>query len=237
MLTSAIQTIPHLSSGIPTRTVSPATLLPRAPRFIWLPDRAEAKLLVRRYLTDASLTHAVVHGPSLRRLVASVYDLLQRGLTSVPVGHLVLLTSVLAVVTSAWTARDDRLGLFSSHGEADAQAVFWIKTAFDMLECAHRKSDISLECFQGLIVLNTAMLYLEGVSLRSSSTLCRAVSMSRELGLHLLDRPPHGPSSGTGARLTGANAEIGRRVWWHLVATDWYARNPPRLAWTEPNLT
>lgn len=194
-----------------------------ATKCVWLPSPDEAEVLVRKYLADTSYTHHVVHGPSLCRLVAGVFEHLQLGFTSIPKGILILLLAIFAAVTHSWTTYDDRLNMFSDCKEANTQSVFWIKLAFDVLGGVQKKSDISLECIQGLIILNGTIHNIEGISPRASATLSRAIAMSRELGLHRLDYNQHDSTSSFVPVFTGVKAEVGRRVWWHLVATDWYA--------------
>ncbi|KAH6953836.1 hypothetical protein BKA56DRAFT_604444 [Ilyonectria sp. MPI-CAGE-AT-0026] len=217
-----------------------------ATKCVWLPSPDEAEVLVRKYLADTSYTHHVVHGPSLCRLVAGVFEHLQLGFTSIPKGILILLLAIFAAVTHSWTTYDDRLNMFSDCKEANTQSVFWIKLAFDVLGGVQKKSDISLECIQGLIILNGTIHNIEGISPRASATLSRAIAMSRELGLHRLDYNQHDSTSSVVPLFTGVKAEVGRRVWWHLVATDWimacfsgpqkgtYSINPHHMAVRKP---
>lgn len=58
---------------------------------------------------------------------------------------------------------------------------------------------------------------MEGVSLRYRSLISTGVLLSRELGLHRIDHESNEANANT------IQAEVGRRVWWYLIATDWYA--------------
>lgn len=187
---------------------------------IWLPDREETRILIDKYVTEITFIHHVVHGPSLRRLVDEVYDSLDHN-SQINTGAIFLLLSLCAHVTYSWTGQDDATRqLFSHHTEANSQAIFWAKASFDVLDYSQRNAHISLECVQGLCILSLVMSNLEGISSRSRSCIARAIVMSRELGLHRLDYT-HNATSGQPTHLSGVKAEVGRRVWWYLVATDW----------------
>jgi hypothetical protein len=154
--------------------------------------------------------------------VSEVYDSLQSG-SQIPVGSVVLLLSICAEVTYAWTAYDKEPELFVDFSEANSQAVFWIKAALDLADSAQRNAHASLECVQGLVVLAIAILNHEGISARSRSIISRAISMGLELGLNRLDHLPQRVNSWQFPTFNRMKAEVGRRVWWHLVGIDWYA--------------
>ncbi|KAF7553384.1 hypothetical protein G7Z17_g3674 [Cylindrodendrum hubeiense] len=191
-------------------------------RCIWLPNREEADVLIQKYITDISAIHHVIHSSSLKTMVAEVYDCLKSG-AEVPVGSVVLILSICAMVTYLWTSYDDDKQLFQGFKEANSQTLFWIKAAFDLLEICQRNAQHSLESVQGLTILTILLCNLEGISARGRSTLSRAISMGRELGLHRLDHPHSFTSTEKSAPLTGLRAEVGRRVWWYLAGLDWYA--------------
>ncbi|KAI5457588.1 hypothetical protein BGZ63DRAFT_363984 [Mariannaea sp. PMI_226] len=213
-------------------------------KHIWLPNRDDAEIMVCKYLADISQINNIVHGPSVRKLVAEVYEHPWQGSTPAPVGSIILLLSILALVTHLWPPEDDKRSLFSDYREANAQTMLWIKHAFDAIEGCRRKTDVSLECVQGLVILSTTLLSMEGFSSRACATLSRATAISRELGLHRLDHAISTPRDSQ--PLTGLKAEIGRRVWWHLAATDWilascsgpqrgtYSINPLHMAVAKP---
>jgi hypothetical protein len=151
----------------------------------------------------------VVHGPSIKDLVIKVYNHLRQGVSQVPSGSIILLLSIFAFVAYSWTANNDDMNVFSNFEEANAQAMAWIAEAFDELESSQRNSEVSLECVQGLVILASILFNLEGVTSRAYSTLCRAIAMARDLGLHRHDHPQDRASSA----ITGVRDEVGRRVW------------------------
>jgi hypothetical protein len=77
-----------------------------------------------------------------------------------------------------------------------------------------------LEMIQGIIILSFVVANFEGVSMRYRSLISTALLLSREMKLHRLDAALH--TSGADA----VRIEMCRRVWWYLVATDWYVTSP-----------
>ena len=86
----------------------------------------------------------------------------------------------------------------------------------DVLKSGQNGPALALETVQGIILLSFVLSNTEGVSLRYRSLLSTGLLLSRELGLHRIDHESNAATANT------IRAEIGRRVWWYLVATDWY---------------
>ncbi|KPM45793.1 hypothetical protein AK830_g860 [Neonectria ditissima] len=225
-------------------TVPSSSLSFEPTRCIWLPQRHETKVLVDKYLTYTTYIHHIVHSPSLRALVDHVYDSLQNG-TQAPMGPAIFLLALCADVTYSWTSRDEETGLFMNSEEANLQAMFWLKAALDLLDNAQRNGHASVECTQGLLLMSFVIFNLEGISARARSIISKAIVMSRELGLHRIDHPSNTMTS-QAPRRTALEAEVGRRVWWYLAATDWmmarfpgphegtYYINPNQMAVRKP---
>ncbi|KAG9189634.1 hypothetical protein G6011_06502 [Alternaria panax] len=70
---------------------------------------------------------------------------------------------------------------------------------------------------QGIIILSYVICNIEGLSLRYRALIPTGLLLGREMGLRRTDHQPNVPTADT------LEAEIGRRVWWYLTATDWYA--------------
>lgn len=131
-----------------------------------------------------------------------------------------LLMGIFASSTHAWVQCDDARGLFPTWKEANAQALLWVKAVEDVLDIFHRTSSVPIEGIQGISITVFTVLNMEGFSLRCKSLFNMAFMLARELGLHFLDQPSN-------KKLTSsAQTEIGRRVWWFLVAADWFASLP-----------
>ncbi|CAM1509305.1 Fc.00g030440.m01.CDS01 [Cosmosporella sp. VM-42] len=218
--TCPIRLITRSSSYVFQNSNVPSASLTIEPtKCIWLPERCEAASLIDKYIADLTHVHHVIHGPSLRTFVHDVYDSLQNG-TPIPIGYVALLLSVFANVTYSWTAGDYDRKLFLDPAEANAQAIFWVKAGWDALDYCQRCAHSSVESVQAHIILGFVICNFEGLSWRGRTTISKSIVMARELGLHRIDCPHNGPFSQP-TRLTGLRAEIGRRVWWYLVGTDW----------------
>ncbi|KAK0636626.1 hypothetical protein B0T17DRAFT_613333 [Bombardia bombarda] len=184
-------------------------------RCIWLPAYDEAKVLFEQYKNTVSFLQHVVHRPSLCEVLDHVYLGID-GNAPIKAGHLVLLLSIVAITTYAWTEDGTSLAIFSNVAQAKGQTPFWIETTLDVIDYAQRSSCVSLELIQGIIIFSF-LVSNDGISLRYRSLISTALSISRELGLHRSDHPNNDPTEGATVK-----AEIGRRVWWNLVATDWF---------------
>ncbi|CAI6063349.1 unnamed protein product [Clonostachys chloroleuca] len=214
---------------------------------IWLPDRKEANVLIKKYLNGLTVFLHVTHGPSIQKLAAEVYDALEAGGSHVPTGYLLLLLAIFGNVILLWTAcSEEEEALFPHAGEASAQAASWIKVALEVLYSTQAHSAPSLEYAQGLTILSFTILNMDGVTPRGLSLLFQATAVARELGLHRLDHQRQGFPSMQFPAITGIRAEVGRRVWWYLASADWllssssnaqrgtYSINPLHMAVQKP---
>jgi len=191
------------------------TTQPTRERCVWLPQHDEARVLLDHFITNVSYIHHVVHHPSLPVIVDEIY---RQTTSSGPVkpGHLVLFLSILASATH----------VDNSAAQTHAQTRLWIRAAYDVLNGGEQGPPVALETIQGIVVLSFLVCNLEGVSLRYRSLISMGLLLSRELGLHRIDHvsaSETGRSNGAVSRVQSSiQAEMGRRVWWYLVATDWY---------------
>jgi hypothetical protein len=181
---------------------------------VWLPQYSEAQILLAKYLLDINHFHHVIHVPSLPSIVQEVYAGLNQQ-DQVKPGHMILLLSIFASSTHSWVQSDCGHGLFSTTDEANHQALLWVKATQDVLSVAYESTNISIEGIQGIIILSFVLVNLEGFSRRCRALFPMALFLARDQGLHRIDHPTNSNMANT------AQAEIGRRVWWYLCATDW----------------
>ncbi|KAM0793992.1 hypothetical protein BDR22DRAFT_895578 [Usnea florida] len=127
---------------------------------------------------------------------------------------MILLLGLFASSTHSWVQQDCERGLFSTSIEANSQSSLWVKATEDVLDIAHRTSCVSIEGIQGIIIASFVLGNLEGISRRCRSMYNTVLFLARELGLHNLDHLSNAHL------ISSAQAEIGRRVWWHLAASD-----------------
>jgi hypothetical protein len=156
------------------------------------------------------------HSPSLPAIVDEVYACLNQR-SQVKPGNIMLLLAIFASSTHAWVQRDSVRGLFLTWQEANTQALLWVKAVEDVLDIFHRTSSVPIGGIQGISIAIFTVLNMEGFSRRCKSLFNMAFMLARELGLHFLDQPSNAKLANS------AQTEIGRRVWWHLVAADWFA--------------
>ena len=183
-------------------------------RCVWLPQYSEAKILLEKFIQDIEYIHHVVHCPSLLSVLNDVYvSLSQQG--QVKPGPIILLLSIFASCTHSWVRGDSGRGLFSTPGEANSQSQLWLTVAHDILDIATRTALVSIEGIQGIMISSFVLANMEGISRRCRSLFSTALVLARELGLHCIDRPSNA------CLANSAQAEIGRRIWWYLAASDW----------------
>ncbi|KAF2494682.1 hypothetical protein BU16DRAFT_487866 [Lophium mytilinum] len=192
--------------------LSPTSIEPS--RCIWLPLYHEAKIILNKFTEDIDGGHHVIHTPSLPSILDELYACLnQQG--QVKAGPMILLLSIMASSTHSWVRRDCERGVFSTSAEANKQSPSWIKATEDVIDIAHRSTRVSIEGIQGIIIASFVMGNIEGFSRKCRAMYSMALLLARELGLHCIDHP----SMASAAK--SANAEMGRRVWWYLAASDW----------------
>lgn len=183
-------------------------------RCIWLPPHAEAKTIVESYIQHASYKHHVLHLPSLPTMIDEIYALLDYRCPT-QLGPICLLLSIIANVTYTCAAHGNNCDVLTT-AEAHKQTGHWIQTTQDVLSAAQSSFCLSLELVQAIIIVSFVLGNLEGVGLRYRSLLFNGMLLAREIGLHRVDDPRIPNTTDT------IQAEIRRRVWWYLVATDWY---------------
>lgn len=190
---------------------------------IWLPPRVEAEHLVERYLEGVSYIHHVVHPPRLRGAVVKLYNELDNeGQADLGTGALLL--SLLASVTYLLGPEEcdiDQLPTVAEGAEASEEFISWIRITLDVLEHSQRSNLGSIESLQAMIIVSFLIGNIEGASQRFRSMTAAALILARELGLHRIDRGKNHWTTESGTHGM-VDAEVGRRLWWYLAATDWY---------------
>lgn len=192
-------------------------------RCIWLPRHEEAKLMFEKYARDITYIHHVIHTPTVRAMLDETYNKLAN---DKPVNHpqIALLLSIFASTTYSWTFLDSAAhpGLFENVDDANSQSPLWMRACLDLVDRAGRCATPSVEDIQAMIISFFMLVNFEGITLRYTALVNQAISMARDLGFHRLDHPHPARNCATPKPGTVAE-EIGRRIWWYLSATDWYA--------------
>lgn len=160
----------------------------------------------------------MVHTPSLQDMLSKVYNCLNvpGSVTKPSCGLIFLFLGIFASATNLWTQVDCERGLFATCAEANLQAPLWVKALEDVLDIAHRTMGVSMEGIQGVAIAAFTVVSINGFSRRSKALFNMALLLARDTGLHVLDHPSNADSASL------ARTEMGRRLWWYLVASDWY---------------
>lgn len=187
-------------------------------RCIWIPLREEARILADKYIADVDHFHHIIHLPGLYDMISALYDKVEAGIMP-DIGSMILLLCLSATATYSWSFEDDVRRLFTSAAEARSHSMMWIKASLDVIDYGARIASISIEAIQGMVILFLAFCNLEGLSTRARGLLMKSIGMARDLGLHRLDSPS---MLSERIKMGTIRAEIGRRTWWFLVATDWW---------------
>jgi hypothetical protein len=132
-------------------------------------------------------------------------------------GELILLLSIFAAAMRSWKPEDCQTrGMFTTCADPHRRSALWVKATEDLLDIAHRTTRISIEGIQGIVIVMFVAANWKGFSRRCWFLMNHALLLAREIGLHYIDHPCNASLANT------AQAEVGRRVWWYLVASDWY---------------
>lgn len=222
--------LPAMSSSfvfetIPLELISKHELnppvLPQRKRRILLPTYGDALTLYDGYANYVSHFHHIVHLPTLRKILDNFYSKLSRS-EAVDTDHGTLLLVVFATVMcyTRWSepssipvgVLDNKENVFQS----------WFRSALDLLDHSRRVLQPSLEVVQSCIILLFLDYNLEGFTSRARAVLGQALHSAKELSMHRIDCPEATRRRAASPTIdTIIELEMKRRIWWHLVATDW----------------
>ncbi|KAL6885232.1 hypothetical protein HDV57DRAFT_516174 [Trichoderma longibrachiatum] len=209
----------------------------RVIKCICLPLRADAHVLLDKFVQDVLHFHHIFHAPSLPRAIDRFYDAVEQqqqqqqqqqddgepsssaAAAGVDTGQLMVVLAICCSSTHTWTRFDDGRALFARSADANAQTAGWLTTALDVIHHAHLAAHASLACVQGIVVVFFMICSLEGISARARLLHAQAVAMAQEIGLHCLDAPNVSGQARV-LRESKVEAEVGRRTWWYLTDTD-----------------
>jgi Fungal specific transcription factor domain len=192
--------------------------LPGLAKPVWLPTQREAVQLFANYAKNIDYLQHVLHAPSVRVLLDEVYmHLAER--QPVESSHVALLLSIFASTAYYWTSRNDRDLLFLTLQDANQASLLWSKAALDVLEHSRRTTSGSIEDIQATVILSFLVFNLEGFSAISRSLMSTALIIARDLSLYKVDAHHHERQGHY--QDDSIEIEVKRRVWWHIVATDW----------------
>ncbi|OAP58957.1 hypothetical protein AYL99_06254 [Fonsecaea erecta] len=180
-----------------------------------LPPKEEASLLLDHYFRYINDLQHVVHVPTVREMMRNLYSSLEQGLFVLP-SEVALLFSIFASSLALCVYfLGDTQPSFSPSDAAQASS-FWTNATQEVIESSRRIATRKLEDVQAAIILGFLLFHCEGFSTRARCVFATAAAMSRDLSLHKIDAPGNAAT-----QRNTLETEIKRRVWWHVVATDW----------------
>ncbi|KIY02593.1 uncharacterized protein Z520_01058 [Fonsecaea multimorphosa CBS 102226] len=193
----------------------------RPPRFqpasnsLCLPPEEEASMLLDHYFKYIDNLQHVVHVQTVQKTMRNLYASLEQGLFVSPSEVALLLSIFASSLALSVYFLGDMQPTFSAL-EATQASAFWVNMTQEVIESSRRTAARKLEDIQAAIILGFLLFHGEGFSTRARCLFSTAAAMARDLSLHKIDAPGNAAS-----QQNALEAEIRRRVWWHVVATDW----------------
>lgn len=187
---------------------------------ILLPTYDDARDLFDQYAKYICHFHHIIHLPTLMKLMERFYVKIgQKG--PVDTDHAALLLSVFATVLTyqSWTSLGDA---FQSSSSKEKVFIIFFRSVLDLLDHSRRVLAGSVEIVQTAIIALFLDYNLEGFTSRARALLGQALLTAKEIAMHKLDCPSSARRrSGSSTIDSMIDIEMKRRIWWHLVASDW----------------
>ena len=186
-----------------------------------IPTYSDARTLFDRYAKYVAHFHHIIHLPTFRQILENFYMKLSRG-QIVDTDHAALMLSIFSTVMcyTKWSEPDS----VPMEESADRDNVFqlWFRSALDLLDHSRRVLPASLEIVQTCIVLVFLDYNLEGFTSRARAIFAQGLHSAKELSMHRVDCPHATRRRAASTTIDSMiELEMKRRIWWHLVATDW----------------
>nr|POF18606.1 putative transcription factor lepb [Quercus suber] len=190
-------------------------------RQIAIPPREVALAYENWYKYNLDALIPVLHMPNMQGMAETTYRQLYLD-KPCKIGSIALM---LAVYASAdlWGVR--RVATSRTSDRHTEMSAILAKNALCAVEHARMSSQITIESLQATILLMFYLSHLEGWTSRARLLHSSAVTMARDLGLHKIDAANNRSTTTTMTTTVSQaqiiEAEIGRRIWWHITCSDW----------------
>ncbi|KAI1822465.1 hypothetical protein F4861DRAFT_388345 [Xylaria intraflava] len=177
--------------------------------------REEALQLLHDFCENPFHLLPIIYEPTVRSLINTFYAELEQGNEGDPTAAALIL-SIASTSASFFSNNPRTNGMFASTKVATEASLVWRQTALDILDNSRFSADRSLEECQARTILAYVVSNVEGCSARYRFLHSCSIALARDMSLHLID-------SATTAKVSDdlPTREIKRRLWWHLVSTDW----------------
>jgi len=205
-------------------TTSGCTSLTCENRYEVLPAYERAIQLVDFYAHNVCWTYHFMHLPTLHRQLQQTYAQLSRNQTPEP-SILALLCAVFAVAKyfskpATSLSSDEAFAVIEERSYCE-----FVSLASRALAEAQHLDHPTVESIQAVLLLTSCLLLNLGHMTAYRSLITLMFMSAQALLIHQVDSP-------TNRRLrqnteyNRVELEIKRRIWWHIVSTDWYPLLP-----------
>lgn len=189
-------------------------------RSITLMTRDEAFSLLVDFTSHIIQLLPILHGPDVRSVISQLYNNLSEGdhLSPHNLGYASLILAIAATSAFFYHSESNISSMFEAPEQAAKASMVWLRASLDLLDQSQREACTYLEDVQARVILSYLTYNIEGCSSRFRMLQSSAVSLGRDIGLHLIDSP----NFRSGQRDSISTKEMKRRLWWYIVSTDWY---------------
>lgn len=189
------------------------------PENIWLPIKGEAISLLRYYMVNVDYLHPVLDPQAVESLINDVYSRPNIRVWANP-AQIALLLSIFASTSYLWRGTKGEETIFTCAKTASQMSAIWTKTALDVLEYSRRVGPGSIQDLQATIIISYLIHNARAHGALNRSLHAIALTMARDLALHLTDSTRKWKAEGD-RPFSPIEAEVRRRIWWHLISLDW----------------
>ncbi|KAI0974089.1 fungal-specific transcription factor domain-containing protein [Xylaria arbuscula] len=186
---------------------------------ITLPPYTTAVVLFDCFETNVDHMCRILSLPVVRSLMKSFYSQINQNKPVAP-GQAALLLALFALSVFFYQPAGSAEVLEIENDRTNL-AKYWSRGSLDVLEHSRRNTSGTLEDVQALILMTYVTYHLDGFSTRYRQLSAMAVSMARDLGLHRVDSEDCTLNRHPSSLRALIDHEVKRRVYWHLVASDW----------------
>ncbi len=181
-----------------------------------LPCRSQGEMLLEYYFEHINWIYHVIHVPTVKEIFHTLYSNIEQN--QLPnLGHLSLISALFALSAYFCSATSK---LYFKVGESKAMCHRWTLLAQDALSAADCLNQPTVETFQTLILISNHIFPNTGALVTIRILTSIMVYAAQGLSLHLTDSEAN-KRTRMNTQVDWVDIEVKRRLWWHVVATDW----------------
>ncbi|PYI00946.1 hypothetical protein BO78DRAFT_380068 [Aspergillus sclerotiicarbonarius CBS 121057] len=183
-----------------------------------LPPWTQARQLLNQFVMTIQPTFGVLHIPSTRTLIDETYQKMLEGEEPNPT-VMMLLFSIFA--GAALVATPELLQMLNAT-QAEAKAAFttYTRLAIAIIDNPIQPVSPSTAALEAISTLARVLSHADWYSNKVQTLRASAICMARTMQIHRLDTVKN-QEERKRSGYDVVEVEVQRRVWWHLVSTDW----------------